>query len=216
MTTFATLKADITEFTARSDLQAPAATFIRLGEAEINRRARFFEQETDTTFTFNAGNSFTVAVPTGFLGFRHLFAVDSSNPKCEYTPPDLFHRLNNLPQDAFNQIHGDAGVLYTLESGSVKIQAPVGAPDDIVLDGVYYKRFLPLSDSNTTNYALTNHYDLYLWASLRGAWEWADDTEMVARYTAHLDRVITQIEAEEIGRKQAAGPMKRRPPNIGV
>ncbi len=213
MTTYSQLKTDIADYTARSDIAAKTPLFVRTAESEINRVVRFLDQETDTTLTFSSP-SYSASLPEGFLGFKHLFTVGVSNPYTVYCPPSQFHVLNNLPQDAFNAIRGEAGLIYTIESAKVKVQPPVGSTDPFDLDVTYMKRFLPLSDSNTTNYGLTNHYDLYLWGGLKEAWEWIDDEKMVTRYQARFNGVVKQIREEELARHHPAGPLVRRPPEV--
>ena len=71
MTTYATLKSDITEYMARSDItDALKATFVRIAESEIRRSVRIGAMEvTDTSF---AVSSQSTALPTGFIAMRSL------------------------------------------------------------------------------------------------------------------------------------------------
>ena len=216
MTDFTTLKADISAWTARDDLtSALLASFIRIGEASIARRVRVLEQETDDTLTLNSGNDFAADLPTGYLGFKHVFDRDASNPEAEYVPPQHFHELNNTPNDAFS--FRQAGkLLYTIEANKLKGLLGAGSNEEVTLDVCYIKRFTALSDSNTTNWLLTYHYDIYLFAALREAWDYIDETEQVAKYSARLDKSITELDGQEGNKRRPAGPLVRRPPAVVV
>lgn len=215
MTTYSQLKSDIALWTARDDIAAVVETLILLAEKQVNRRIRILEMETDTTLSF-ASADYSQDTPTGYVGMKHIFNPNANNPKCVYTPPSKFHLLNNLPNDAFNAIRGDAGLIYTVESGKIKVHAPVGATDPFDLDITYFKRLTALSDAEPTHYALENHYDLYLWGGLKEAWDFVDDDRMMQKYQARFNGVLEEINTEEKGKRRAAQPHSRRPPEQAI
>ncbi len=216
MTTYAQLQSDIASFSARSDASAVAPAMIRLAEAWINRKVRILEQEQDVDLVFNDGNDYAVDVPTGYLAFRSLINPDASNPDCEYMPPSAFDAALYSTRDGFNSVQGSEGTIYTIASGKVKILQPVGSAAEITLYGVAYIRFDALSDSNTTNYLLTNHYDLYLRASLRELWDWAGEDSEADRQELRAMKIVGEIEEEEKGKKRGAAPLRRRPARARV
>lgn len=196
MTTYSQLKSDIIEYSARSDISTLTATFIRLAEPRIYRKLRILDMETDVVLTLTSANSYTEDLPTGFVGFKSLYVDGVTNGRMVYAPPNTFHRVDNESRDAFNSsLSGET--VYTIESGKLKVDQAVGATGDVVVNAVYFKRFLPLSDSNTTNDALTNHYDLFLSASLEQVWRWARKTEERAIAKTEVDRIIGEIEDEQ-------------------
>lgn len=215
MTTYAQLQADIEAWTARDDLSALLASFIRIAEASIGRKVRVLEQETDTTLTLNDGNDFAADLPTGYLGFKHVFDTDARNPTTFYLPPQAFHELRNTPRDAFSSPFG-SGLHYTIEGNKLKGLASTGSGSDVTLDVCYIQRFAALSDLNTTNWLLTYHYDIYLFAALREAWDYIDETEMVAKYQGRFDRSIGELDEQEVRKRIPAGPLVRRPPASNV
>ena len=212
MTDYSQLQSDIVSWSARSDVAAVTPSFIRLAEAFINRRVRVLEQEQDISLEFSSGNSYTADVPEGFLAIRSLVNPDASNPDCIYMPPGEFDVASRLPRDAFQTIRASEGTPYTITSASFKILAPVGAAEPVTLVGSAYIRFAALSESNTTNFLLTNHYDLYLFASLRELWDWADDERQTKKYENRALAIIEELEEEEHGKKRGAAPLRRRPP----
>lgn len=210
MTTYAQLQADIAEWTARDDLGTKPQAFIRIAEASLARKVRVLEQETDTTLTLNDGNDYEAALPTGYLGFKHVFDADARAPDTVYIPPQAFHELRRTSRDAFTSSFG-SGFHYTIEANKLKGLGSAGSSGEITLDVCYIQRFAALSDSNTTNWLLTNHYDLYLFAALREAWDYIDETEMVAKYQGRLDRALGELEEQEGNKRRPAGPLVRRP-----
>jgi hypothetical protein len=211
------LSSDVAEFAARDDVSTKVPTFIRLAEAEIYRRVRVLDMETDVTLTFTAPD-FEAALPTGFQGFKRLTLTGSSNPKTKYVGPDLFASLSSTSATDFAQVIGDARLVYTVESSKVRVSQPPGATAAIVLDCVYFKRFAALDASvNPTNALINDHFDLFLYATLMQLWDWADELEMVAKYTARFDKAIGQIDELEGRRRRAAGEWSRSNiPGVGV
>lgn len=212
---YASLQADAVAWAVRPELAALAPSFIALAEAGIGRKIRMLEQETDATLTASAPD-YTAALPAGFLGFKHVFVTNATNPRTTYCPPTKFHELNNLPNDAFNAIRGDAATIYTIESNKLKVFKNSPSGDPIMFDVSYIKRFDALSVTNTSNVLLQNHYDLYLWGTLVQLWDYLDDTEQVAKYQARFDRVAGEIEDQEVRKRMPSGPLVARPPEIVV
>jgi hypothetical protein len=206
---YTSLQADIAAWMARTDLTTAIPSFVQLAEPEIGRRVRTLDMETDTTLTANSGNSYAPALPTGFLGLKHCFVSGASNPRTTYVTPQVFHELKNMTQSAFFVTLGDGSIVYTIESGKLKVFQSVGATDPITLDICYHKKFDALA-TTPTNTLLTNHYDIYLWASLMQAWDYIDDEKNVAKYERKLDRAIGQLDDSEAARRRGAGPLVRR------
>jgi hypothetical protein len=207
MTTFSTLQADIIEWSARSDVSSKIAMFIRVSEAEIFRRVRLLEQETETTLTFASGDDYAADLPDGFLGFKSIFVDGASNPNTVYATPQVFHE-----ETAANTVFADVEVdyLYTIEAAKVKIKAAVGATDPVTASAVYFLRPSGVTASNTTNVILTNHYDIYLWACLMQLWDWADEPEPVQKYERKFEKAVEEIRPHENLRRRPAGALVRR------
>jgi hypothetical protein len=213
--TYSQLKSDLIEYSARSDISALTATFIRLAEPRIYRRLRILDMETDVTLTITSANDYGEALPTGFVGFKSLYASGVSNGRMVYVPPNIFHMLDNQPRDAFHEISpGDT--VYTIESGKIKVEQATGATGDVVVEAVYFKRFLPLSDANTSNAALANHYDLFLSAGLEQVWRWARKTEERLVAKTEVDRILGEIEDEQTMLRMPPAPITTRMPRNRV
>lgn len=209
MTDYATLQADVVDWLARDDLATKAPTFIRLAEAVINRRVRTQDQERNASLVLEEANAWAADLPAGWLGFRRI-VTDLPNPEAVYVTPTVFHEMIRAQSDAFGSL-GGGPLSYTVEAMSIKGVAGPGAGDPITLSTVYWVRYDPLSGTNTTNWLLTNHYDIYLNAAIAQAWGYVDETELVARHTAQLDRAIEELQEQERMAYNPAGPKVRRP-----
>lgn len=213
--TYSQLKSDLIEYSARSDVSGLTATFIRLAEPRIYRRLRILEMETDVTLTLTSAGNYAEDLPTGFQGFKSLYVSGAANPRMAYLPPNTFHLLDNTPRGAFSELSGGE-TPYTIESNKLKIDQAVGSTGDVVVKAVYWKRFLPLSDANPSNAALANHYDLFLAAGLEQLWRWIRNTEERVIAKTEVDRIIGEIEDEEVMRRMPAAPVTTRLPRYRV
>lgn len=209
--TYSQLKSDIVEYSARSDVSTKLDMFIRLAEARIARKVRVLEMETDVTLTFSS-TAYEDDLPDGFQGFKRLRLEDSPNPRCKYVGPDLFADLVNLSSADFDRLLGDARLLYTIESGKVKVNQPRGSSETLELTGVYFKPFAALSDSAPNHALLEAHPDLYLFECLAQLWDWADELEQSAKYVAKADKIVLEIDELELKRRRAAGEWARVSP----
>ena len=214
MTTYSTLQADVALWSARTGLTAEIPSFIRLAEAEIGRTVRTMEMETDIVLNV-AGTANSVALPTGFLGFRHVFVRNARQPKAVYLSPDQFHEVNNRPKDGFRELL-DGALNYTVEANLMRVDKPRGADDPIELDTTYFKQFDALSDTNTTHTLIQKHYDLYLWATLAQLWAFVMDAEEEQKSLTRYENIVDQIEGAEIKRRRSGGPKRVRPPEVVV
>lgn len=149
LSNYSDLLASITSWMARVDLSGSAADFVTLAEARLNRELN--PVETDATLT-------------GTVGSR---AIDITTQKC-VEPIALF--LAKSGEDERELVKKTDGTFpYLTESGEPAIWAIDG--DEInfdrTLDQAYPFRFrfrqrFALSDTQPTNWLLTNHPDVYL------------------------------------------------------
>ena len=212
MTNFATLQADIIDWSARDDVSGKIEMFIRAAEPGIFRSVRIMEQETEIALSF-AGSAYEDDIPTGFVGFKSIRIDNVSNPKAVYVPPQTFHN-ESQSRDAFETL--DVDYIYTVESNKIKLKPAAGATDPVTGAAVYFLKPNGITSLNTTNVILTAHYDVYLWACLEQLWDWADEQELSARYHTRLAKSIEEIRLHENERRRPPGPLVRRMPQRRV
>ena len=159
LSTYAELKTSIANWLNRSDLTSEIADdFIKLTEADYNAKLRIRQMEQIDTVTINAE---TVTVPTGFISVRSFYILSGNKYPLEYlTPSNLFETRGGSRTGRPRA--------YTIEADNETEQFRFGPSPDTSYTGYlsYYKAFNALSDSNTSNYILNSHPNIYLYGSL--------------------------------------------------
>tara|TARA_X000001388_G_scaffold3295_1_gene2423 strand:- start:97 stop:762 length:666 start_codon:yes stop_codon:yes gene_type:complete len=156
LTTYTTLKASIANWLNRSDLTSEIADdFIKLTEADFNSKLRIRKMVTQSTITIN---SETEALPTGFLQVRDFYILSGSTK----------HPLRYMTPSQMDQVKGTSRTglpsSYTILGDTFRFSPKPDASYTGYIN--YYKTFDTLSDTNTTNFILTNHPAIYLYGSL--------------------------------------------------
>jgi hypothetical protein len=156
LTNYTTLKASIANWLNRSDLTSEIADdFIVLTEADFNSKLRVRKMITQSTFTID---NETESLPTGFLQVRDMFITSggTKNP-LRYVTPSQMDQMNGT------SVTGKPSA-YTILGDNFRFAKRPDSSYSATIN--YYKAFDALSDSNTTNFILTNHPAIYLYGSL--------------------------------------------------
>ena len=160
LTTYSGLKTALANWLNRTDLTDEIADdFIKLAESDFNAKLRIRQMEQIDSITID---SETETVPTGFIGVRSFYILASSTKYVlEYITPHNMFEIKAGSTTARPRV-------YTIESDDETETLRFGPAPDTSYTGYlsYYKSFGALSDSNTTNYILTNHPGIYLYGSL--------------------------------------------------
>ena len=186
LSNYSELQSSVANWLNRSDLTTEiTGDFIVLTEKDFNSKLRIRKMvESDSSFSIDAE---TVALPSGFLQVRDLF-ISSGGTK---------YALTYMTPPQMDQIKGSSTsgmpVAYTIIGDNFRF-APT--PDTTYTSTLnYYKSFDALSDSNTTNYILTNHPAIYLYGSLYHAANFLGGVEPArlqqwqGMYTTALERL---------------------------
>jgi hypothetical protein len=186
LSNYSELQSSIANWLNRSDLTTEiTGDFIVLTEKDFNSKLRIRKMvESDSSFSINAE---TVALPSGFLQVRDLFILSGGTK----------YALTYMTPPQMDQIKGSSTsgmpVAYTIIGDNFRF-APT--PDTTYTGTLnYYKSFDALSDSNTTNYILTNHPAIYLYGSLYHAANFLGGVEPArlqqwqGMYTTALERL---------------------------
>jgi len=186
LSNYSELQSSVANWLNRSDLTTEiTGDFIVLTEKDFNSKLRIRKMvESDSSFSIDAE---TVALPSGFLQVRDLFILSGGTK----------YALTYMTPPQMDQIKGSSTsgmpVAYTIIGDNFRF-APT--PDTTYTGTLnYYKSFDPLSDSNTTNYILTNHPAIYLYGSLYHAANFLGGVEPArlqqwqGMYTTALERL---------------------------
>lgn len=180
--TYSDLQTSVANWIARSDLTSVISDFITLFEAELNRRLRVRQMETSTSLTTSAG---VVSLPTDYLAWRRLtYANGSVSSDLQFVHPSYL-------RSAYPTATSDIPRLFTIEGSSITVRP---YDDSTTLTFDYYQKLPALSVSNTTNWLLTAHPDLYLSGTLVEAYAYQKDADKVAFWAARREGVISEIE----------------------
>lgn len=177
ITTYAELQTAVASWMARSDLTANIPDFITLFEAEAAPKLRVRPQETTTTLTTSSGS---VALPTGYLGFRRVTWNGSSQVDLTYKHPTMLKALyptgaTGTPAD------------FTIEGGNLIIR-PV---DDTGISLLYVAKTAAVSGS--LNWLFTNYPNAYLFGALAEAKLFIEDFEGAALWKSRRDAIFEDI-----------------------
>lgn len=180
ITTYAELQTALGDWLNRADLDQKIPDFIRLAESTLNDVLRSADMVTQSTSI--AITSGRATLPADALEIVYAQVASSEDePLEQITPQQLTMlrrtRTRNAANPRFYAIVGrDIVVTPTPASGS--------------LDLDYYQRLPVLSDSNTTNWLLTDSPHIYLYTSLLHATPFLMDD---ARYAVFNNTVSQQV-----------------------
>lgn len=193
ISTYTQLKTSVEAYAKRTDIGQNMDTFIDLCEADLWERVRIRDMEVRATATASTSERF-LALPSGFLKMRKVRLISGST---EY---DLNYRVpESLNIKSSSGIPTDYTVTSQLEFNRVPSSA-------YTVEMQYYKSLDALSDSNTSNSALTRFPKLYLYGTLFHFAQWAQDDVMGQKYAALFDGAIEAVNRSEI--KGRHGPAK--------
>jgi hypothetical protein len=194
--TSAGLRASIADWLNRGDLTAQIPDFILMAEGRLNRILRTPDMEAHATASTIAGNEF-VAFPTGFIGMREFHI--QGNP------------IVNLDQMSLGEMHREFSLSpaakpkkYAIANNQIALgPIPDGA---YVLDMFYYAKLPPLA-SNATNWLLTAHPDLYLYAALLQSEAFIIDDERIGLWQTAMDRIVAEIAIDSERKRWGSAPI---------
>jgi hypothetical protein len=173
LSTHANLLAAVAAWLGRSDLAATIPDFITLAENEFNRTLRTIEMEATTSLTIASGS---VAVPADFLGVRSLYVA---NTILDYITPG----------EALEDDSTGSPIFYTIVDGTFKFR-----PAESGTATLYYYQAIPaLTSGNTTNWLMTKHPDLYLFATLAQAEFYGWNDARLPLVKARTEEILEQI-----------------------
>lgn len=172
-----------------------AQEFIRLAEADFQRRLRVRENLVVTTGTLTATTA-TLALPADFGGIQSLTVTSNGYP-------DALGQLSpDAAADAYAGYGNGVPEHYVIEGANLRFYP---TPDSAYAYGLWYwQRVAALSDSAPTNWVLTRHPDLYLFGALSQAEGYLVNDQRAVLWRAAYEQAIEQIAAssalESMGR----------------
>ena len=202
ITNYTELKSTVADWLNRTDLSAVIPSFITLAESYFNQEERLRNQKSivRAIATFNAEYE---ALPGDYLEMLNL-----SN---QTTVP--FQKVQFLSLNQWDDYKRDFTTLqvpkyYTIVGNQLQLLPVPGA--SITAEMVYYSKIQSLSDSNTTNWLLTNHPEVYLYGTLIQAAPYLKDDDRVATWNALLEKSLDNIHQADDRALYAGSVIKTR------
>jgi hypothetical protein len=202
LTSYSELRSSIADWLNRDDLTSVIPDFISLAEAQMERRlptqkmVKRANASIDTPFS---------AVPADFLSVKSL-VMTSASP----VQPLVFLTEDEL--DAKKSVYRTTGkpIYFALVGNQIEVLPP---PDTSYTAELTYVATLPkLSDSNTSNWVLARHPDVYLYGSLLQAAPYLRDDERVglwsSQYQAAIEDMLIQNERAAFSQSRIAMAVK--------
>ena len=201
LTTSSDLTSAVGDWLLRTDLTAVIPDFVTLAEARMNRDSRL-RRLVRTDFTVDAETE-TTSVLTDFQEIESLY-LDGDNSRyaeIDIVSPGALHE--------FQRRYGPTGMprAAAVVDGTL-VFAPV--PDQtysFVLS--YYQGFTALTTTDSTNWVLTSHPDVYLYGSLTEAAPYMKDDQRIPIWSQRYDTALEEIHQAQ-QREQYSGNLRRR------
>ena len=202
LSTYTELKTTIANWLNRSDLTSEISDdFIVLTEADLNAKLRIRQMHAQTTITIDAE---TETVPTGFLQVRDFYIL-SNGAKFPMT------FISPAQMDAV-KASSTTGVpsSYTILGSTFRFAPRPDSTYSGILN--YYKKFDPLTSSNTSNYILADHPAVYLYGSLFHAANFLGgfDANQVQQWSQMYQTALERIELNDREDSYSGSPLQIR------
>ena len=183
ISTYTELKASIANFLNRDDLTATIPDFISLAESSINNEIRHWRMETRAETTVDS--QFT-GIPSDWLSTIRFHLTTSGTSSLNFMSLATMQSTRAARNDATG-----TPTNYSLNSSQFELMPTPDGEQSAIL--MYYAKIPTLSDSNETNWLLTNYPDIYLYGALLHSAPYLKEDERAqtwaALYTAAVVRV---------------------------
>jgi len=208
MTDRLTLSRKVDAWLIRDDVGETGDHFdeiLLIAESYIAQDVRCVVQEQTTTLTFDGRSE---DLPANYNGLRYLFNADAPKDKIEYMTPEVLRQSSVWT-------NGRVGSFFTIEGGSqttgdervqITIAGPASATDTLDLEALYWARFAALTNDTDTNWLLANHFNVYLYATLRAAAELIQEDVLEDRYETKYRLAVDLLNRNEQRKRYGAIP----------
>jgi hypothetical protein len=178
------LLASAASWSHRTDLTAFMPDFVVLAEARISRDLRLRRQVSSATLATVAATQ-TVALPDDYLELENISCTSSGVERnLEYIN---IERMNvKYPDGSGNGVP----VVYTLEGSNILFGPTPDAVYSIPI--YYYAKFVALA-TTPTNWLMTNHPNIYLFATLAELADYSQDVKNLEKWESKYARDIKQL-----------------------
>ena len=175
------LRSSVANWLHRQDLTANIPDFITMAEIRLSRDLRISPLVATTTLAVSAAGS-SVTLPTDFMEIVNLRVA--SGAELHYVPPDTIDRVTG----------GTVPWAYTLRSGVIEVAPSWTAGGNLTM--YYMKKETSMSDSNETNWYVTNAPDALLYGALLEASPYLMNDNRVEIWEKFYQRAIDSLNSQ--------------------
>lgn len=184
LASYSDLLASVAAWANKTDMGAVIPDFVTIAEGRIARDLRLRKQITTTTLTASVLTR-SIALPTDWLESENVSVDGTPESPLQYVT--IEHMDAKYPEGGYST----KPFVFTIE-GDNMILGP--SPDSAyTINMIYYARF-PALLTNGTNWLLTNHPSIYLYACLREAYMYMYNDERAAHYDALYTRNVKDLQ----------------------
>lgn len=182
--TYSELKSAVAAWIKRSDLTDRIPDFIRLAEIRLKSviDLRVLELTTDLSTT---PSDATIPLPTDFKSPIALWIADIN-------PQEQLGQL--LPQSMPYNTTPNRPQYWCIDDHTIRFQCPANNTYPIKFR---YSQLFELSDTNTTNYVLTDFPDVYLFGALFEAADYTQDNDNAGKWNAKFMDAVQRCNNQE-------------------
>lgn len=184
--TYSDLKSSVADWLNRQDLTAVIPSFITLAEAQFNRDERLRVKESMVRATASFDQQYE-SLPGDYLEMANL-QINNVTPFQKLQ----FLSLNQIDDYKNTFTTNAVPKYYTIVGNQIELLPIPGTT--YTAEMVYYAKIASLSDSNTTNWLLTKHPDVYLYGTLIQSAPYLKDDERIATWMGLYERACEDIE----------------------
>ena len=201
---YAELKSAVADWLNRADLTSAIPNFVSLAEAKFNRDLRT-RQQVKRAYATLSGQY--IQLPTDWAEGINLQLNVNPVRVLDFVTTDQADRIKAR---RYGDTNADA---YTIVGSQLEVVPVVG--DDTEIEMAYYAKIPALSDSNTTNWLLTQWPDLYLYGALVHAAPYLREDDRIATWKGLADQLTEEIRMSDERAKHSGGPLRERTRPIG-
>lgn len=198
ISTYAELQTAVTNWLDRTDLSSRIVEFISLAESRINRDLAQVRMAWSNTALTGTLSSRSIALPTDFIEGAALFLTTNGSQQ------KLRPFINGVM--ALRTTNGSP-LAWSVNGANIDLDCPCDQAHTFLFR---YRVRWQLSDSATTSWLLTNHPDLYLYATLAEACAFTQEEAGITVAEAKYKAAVNEIEEKE-ARTLSTAPLQSDP-----
>lgn len=184
ISTYSNLKDAVASWMKRSDLTDRIPDFIRLAEIRLKSVVDLRVLETTADLSTTASSA-TIALPTDFKSPIALWIADIN-------PQEQLNQL--LPQSMPYNTTPNRPQYWCIDDHTIRFQCPA---NNVYPIKFRYSQLFALSDTNTTNYVLSDFPDVYLFGALFEAADYVMDDQLAAKWNAKFLDAVQRCNNQE-------------------